>query len=109
MEQIISKIKTSVFVNFEETRLSEILIPQLVDCKTICIANKQEADSIYFSRIRIDQFIFFLERFGYPRHMTEHIKNNKDELDHLLFDVGFDYKTKDGRLIIIKSGYYGTF
>lgn len=32
-----------------------------------------------------------------------------DRLDHMLYDVGFDYRMEAGRLQIIKSAYYGVF
>ena len=32
-----------------------------------------------------------------------------DRLDHMLYDVGFDYRMEGGRLNILKSAYYGVF
>ena len=62
MEAIIAKIKSSCFVDFSIIKLSEVLLPELIDCKTICIANKQENDCLYYSGVNVDQFLFFLKK-----------------------------------------------
>jgi hypothetical protein len=37
------------------------------------------------------------------------VREHRSELDHLLFDVGFDYRWERGAFTILKSGYYGVF
>jgi hypothetical protein len=86
-----------------------VLIPQLRRCRTICLANKQSHDCIYFSGVDIDQLQFFLKWLEYPQVITEFVAKNRNNLDHLLFDVGFDYRMDGGALRILKSGYYGVF
>jgi hypothetical protein len=78
-------------------------------CKTICVANKQTHDCVYFSGVDVHQLIHFLERLNYPQPVVEFVRGNARRLDHLLFDVGFDYRMEGGRLQILKSGYYGVF
>jgi len=73
------------------------------------VANKRNNDGVYFSRINVDQFIFFLKRMGYPPGICRFVEDRRSELDHLLYDVGFDYRLEDGSLVILKSGYYGVF
>ncbi len=34
---------------------------------------------------------------------------NRSRLDHLLYDVGIDYRMEGDELKILKSGYYGFF
>jgi hypothetical protein len=89
--------------------LEDILLPELLDCTSICIANKQLCDCVYFSRLGVGQLLFFLERFDYPRALVSFIQEHQSQLDHLQFDVGFDYRMAGRRLEILKSGYYGTF
>jgi hypothetical protein len=37
------------------------------------------------------------------------VETHRASLDHLLYDVGLDYRVEDGELRILKSGYYGVF
>ena len=37
------------------------------------------------------------------------VREHRSRLDHLLFDVGLDYRAQDGRVEILKSGYYAFF
>ena len=43
------------------------------------------------------------------RNVVSFVHEHRDKLDHLMFDVGFDYRMDAGRLSILKSGYYGVF
>jgi hypothetical protein len=97
--------------HFDDTRLpiEAVLVPQLRRCKTLCVANKQTHDCIYFSGVDVSQLIYFLERLAYPSPVVAFVREHAPRLDHLLFDVGFDYRMEDGRLRILKSGYYGVF
>ena len=79
----------------------------MTDCQTIVVANKRNREGIYFSRIGIDQLISFLKRLGYPPDLVSYLVKNRDELDHLLYDVGFDYVMDGDTIRILKSSYYG--
>jgi hypothetical protein len=96
---------------FDDTRLpvEEVLVPELARCQTICVANKQTHDCVYFSGVDVEQLVFFLERLRYPAAIRAFVREHRGELDHLLFDVGFDYRMEGGRLTVLKSGYYGVF
>jgi hypothetical protein len=109
LADVAGKITSSAL--FDDTLLSveAVLIPELRRCRTICLANKQTHDCIYFSGVDIDQLQWFLHWLQYPDTITEFVTKNRDNLDHLLFDVGFDYRMERGGLRIIKSGYYGVF
>jgi hypothetical protein len=109
MIQIINKIKQSAFIDFQKINLNQIIIPELVNCKRICVSNKQENDCIYYSGLNINQLIFSLKYLDYPKEIINFIESNKNKLDHLIYDVGFDYVMEENKLKIIKSGYYGTF
>jgi hypothetical protein len=86
-----------------------VLRPELRRCQTICLANKQSHDCIYFSGVDVDQLLWFLDWLRYPPAVTEFVRTNRSNLDHLLFDVGFDYRMVGDRLQVLKSGYYGVF
>jgi hypothetical protein len=45
----------------------------------------------------------------YPAATIEFVERNRARLDHLLFDVGFDYTMREGKLVALKSAYYGVF
>lgn len=107
MEDIAAKIACSAHLDLPGLRIEDILWPQLVDCSVIVVANKRSGDGVYFSRIRVEQLIFFLERLHYPPRLVAAISANRGRLDHLLFDVGFDYVMLDGRVSITKSAFYG--
>ena len=46
---------------------------------------------------------------AYPRELVYFMEEKRPLLDHLLFDVGFDYRMEGKDLAILKSGYYGFF
>ncbi len=103
------KIRTSAY--FDETRvpLEAVLVPELRGCRTICVANKRTHDCVYFSGVDVYQLLHFLERFSYPEAIVSFVRGNLGNLDHLLFDVGFDYRMESGGVSVLKSGYYGVF
>lgn len=97
--------------HFDDTRLpvDAILVPELRSCKTICVANKQTHDCVYFSGVDARQLLFFLTRLAYPEAIVSFVRHNLANLDHLLFDVGFDYRMDGDGIEVLKSGYYGVF
>jgi hypothetical protein len=109
MDEITAKMACSAHIDSTRIDVNKILWPELKKCKVIVIANKQENDSVYFSRIDVDQLIFFLKKMGYPGEIVSFVEENRSKLDHLLFDAGFDYRMEGRDLIILKSGYYGFF
>jgi len=109
MDEIMAKTACSAHIDSTQIQVDKILWPELKRCKVIVIANKQENDSVYFSRINVDQLIFFLRRMGYPGGLVTFVDENREKLDHLQFDVGFDYRMERGNLLILKSAYYGFF
>lgn len=103
------KVSTSAYVDETRLPIEAIVVPQLRNCRTICVANKQTHDCIYFSGVDVGQLLWFLVRLRYPAPVIEFVQTNRHNLDHLLFDVGFDYRVENGTLQILKSGYYGVF
>lgn len=109
LEEAADKIRCSAYFDATQLHVSEVLLPELRSCQTICVANKQDNDCVYFSGIDVDQLGFFLRRFGYPEPIRQFVDENRARLDHLLFDVGIDYRMEAGKLVTVKSGYYGVF
>ena len=108
-EDIVAKINCSAYYDPTHVKLEEILWPEMEGCRVIVVANKQGNDSVYFSRINVQQLIFFLKQMAYPDAIVSFIEERRHQFDHLLYDVGFDYRLRNGNLAILKSGYYGYF
>jgi hypothetical protein len=107
--EIVTKIMCSAHIDTTKIKMDQILWPELRDCRVIVVANKQQNDAIYFSRINVDQLIFFLKRMSYPGELVSFVEENRSNLDHLLYDVGIDYRMDGNELVFLKSGYYGIF
>ncbi len=105
-EAIADKVATSAFLDAGRD-LTEILWPELTDCGVIVVANKRRHDGVYFSRIRARQLQFFLHRTGWPAQLTALFDAEIGRFDHLLYDVGVDYAVENGRVVVLKSAFYG--
>lgn len=109
INEIVNKIVCSAYIDLGQINIDQIIWPELKKCEIIVVANKQNNDGIYFSRINIDQLIFFLKRMNYPEKIVSFVEGNRSKLDHLLYDVGFDYRMEGNNLVILKSAYFGIF
>jgi hypothetical protein len=107
--EAVRKISNSPHADLSRIALDDILVPELRDCRTLCVANKRSHDCIYFSGVQVHQLLHFLRRFDYPHGIVEFVRGHERLLDHLTYDVGFDYTVRDGRLTPAKSGFYGVF
>ena len=108
-QHIVDKVVSSAYLDLARFELDSVLWPELRQCQTIVVANKRTHDGIYFSRITVDQLLFFLRKLNYPQHTLDFVTRHKPGLDHMLYDVGFDYRMEEGALKILKSAYYGVF
>jgi hypothetical protein len=45
----------------------------------------------------------------FPPELIAFVRENRERLDHLLFDVGYDYRMENGKIQIVKSADYGFF
>ena len=108
-QEAADKIRSSAYFDATQVSMDEVLVPEFKHCQTICVANKQTHDCVYFSGIDVGQLLHFLERLHYPQAIVSFVRDSRGLFDHLLFDVGFDYRLEGGRLTVLKSGYYGVF
>ena len=46
---------------------------------------------------------------AYPRDIIAFFEANRGSLDHLLYDVGMDYRIEGSEVHVVKSGYYNVF
>jgi hypothetical protein len=106
-DDIVGKVAASAHLDLAGLDTSAILWPELCDCGIIVVANKKYNDGVYFSRIRVDQLIWFVERLDYPEAIRNFLVAHRSQLDHMLYDVGIDYRMVEGKVEILKSAYYG--
>jgi len=107
MADIVSKVASSAHHDLIGLPMRKILPPELVDCEVIVVANKKFGDGVYFSRLKVDPLIWFLEREGFPASLTGFVKRHRNSLDHMLYDVGLDYSVRNGEVVVAKSALYG--
>jgi hypothetical protein len=108
-QAICDKMACSVFRDAPRFPFDEVMPERLSDCNTVCIANKRMCDTVYFSGITLEQLRYFVEWQRYPGEFVKFIDTHARSLDHLLYDVGIDYRIDDSGLLILKSGIYGIF
>ncbi len=107
MDEIVAKVACSAHHDLRTLPRREILRPELLDCQVIVVANKKHNDGIYFSRIGIDALVGFLDRERFPSGLVSFVRAHRNELDHMLYDVGLDYTIEAGAVKITKSAFYG--
>ncbi|MTI14999.1 hypothetical protein [Sansalvadorimonas verongulae] len=108
-DDVYAKLTSSVHLDWQHFRPEQVLWPELMDCQTAVIANKRLSDGVYFSRITVEQLLFFLSVVKFSANHVAYVYLNREFFRHLLFDVGFDYTMTDNRIIITKCAYYGVF
>lgn len=112
-EQVLQKLLCSAHLDLGKFCVDDVVWPFMrprgSDKGCIVIANKRHNDGIYFSRIRLPQLIYFLRRLNYPDAIINYVESHCHELEHLLYDVGMDYRMRNGKVEILKSSFYGMF
>jgi hypothetical protein len=102
-----SKLASTVRFDARATPTDRLFWPEMAGAEIVILANKREADGIYFSRITIDQLIAFQRRIGAPQACIAFAERHRDALAHQLFDVGYDYRFHGGEITILKGGWFG--
>ncbi len=107
MDEIAAKIACSAHLDQHGLPMDQILRRDLRDCGVIVVANKKFNDGVYFSRVRVDQLLGFLESERFPPALLNFATDNRGGLDHMLYDIGIDYVVRDGRVVATKTAFYG--
>jgi hypothetical protein len=107
MDDIVAKVACSAHHDLRGLPMRDILRPELTGCQVIVVANKKLTDGIYFSRIGIDPLVGFLERERFPADLKNFAAQHRNELDHMLYDVGLDYVVEGSAVKVTKSAFYG--
>ena len=95
-------------VGFDErTALDAVLWPELLGGDHVAVAHKPLCEGIYFGGVDVDTFLWFLRRTSMPGWLVDHVAERRDGLDHLRYDVGFDYLSGPDGLELRKAGFYG--
>ncbi|WP_295882599.1 hypothetical protein [uncultured Thiohalocapsa sp.] len=105
--EIEQKVLESVHLDPTLLRMEQVLLPELMGCETTVVANKRDNDAVYFTRLGIDVLVVFLRRFGFPPALTAFAEHHRARLDHLRFDLAFDYRMTGGRLQVPKVSFFG--
>jgi hypothetical protein len=107
MDQIVAKVGCSSHYDLRGLPISAILRPELLDCEVVVVANKKFNEGVYFSRIKVDPLLDFLEREGFPADLVAFAREHRNGLDHMLYDVGIDYAVEGGTVKVLKTAFYG--
>ena len=105
--EIVAKVSCSAHHDLRRLPLASILRPDLLNCEVVVVANKKFNDGVYFSRLPVDPLVDFLRREQFPADLIAFAQDHRDELDHMLYDIGIDYVVENGAVRITKSAFYG--
>lgn len=106
-QDIRDKIKSTSWIAADALQMDDFIWPGMSP-QTIVVANKRFNDSLYFSRIPVDQLARFVDRLNFPDPLQAFLAENQNRFEHLLFDVGYDWTPNpQGGLQYTKGSYYG--
>lgn len=111
IEDVLPQIKRSEFVDFaaDKRLLGRVLIPELFACRRLHISKRERCDALCFSGVNIEQLLFAYKRFEFPAALLAFLTTHQAQLEHLLFDVAIEYRSKAAQLEYPRVGYYGSF
>jgi hypothetical protein len=90
--------------------LATLVPPHLFRCAgRVCVANKRTCDALYFSRV--DSLVLgrFMRDRAWPAVLRGLVEDHAADLDHLLWDVGVDFRASDAGPRVVRSAVYGSF
>lgn len=109
IDEVLHRLRACVHFDPRSDQVHHLMPPHLFDCRKICVANKRHADALYFSRISTAALARFLGDHRWPAPLRDFVATRPDELNHLRWDVGVDFRAIDGRATPVKTGLYGSF
>lgn len=84
-------------------------ISGLRECIGTWCARKPAADGMYLRRVHPEDLAAFLDTYAYPPRIRTFVHENTAALDHLRFEVSFDYTVDNDDVDVHKTGFYGYF
>lgn len=109
IDDILHRIRSCMHFDPARDRLERLMPPHLFNCRKICVANKRQTDSLYFSRVTTRALMRFLVDHGWPEQLHGFVADREEKLNHLLWDVGVDFRAESGVATPVKTGIYGSF
>jgi hypothetical protein len=106
-EEVLHKLSNSIHLPSTIPDLDELLWPQVRHCQTLVVANKRAADGLYYSRVGVEQLCWFADRMDYPVSFRRWLEAEREGYSHMLFDLGVDFRTRDGRLEFMRGAFFG--
>lgn len=110
--RVVERLQSSIYVTLPEhvdVAFDRRFVFPEEDDATICVANKPQADGVYFSRVDFGRLLIFFERFGWDAAIVELMRSRKAQLEHQLWSIGWDFGLRGDELVDLKSGFYGSF
>lgn len=109
IDEVLHRVRSCLHFDPARDGLHLLMPPHLFNCRKICVANKRSSDAMYFSRIGTPALTRFLSDQRWPSPLRDFVATRQDELSHLLWDVGVDFKAIAGQATPVKTGIYGSF
>jgi hypothetical protein len=109
IDEVLHRLRSSVHFDPGRDSLAVLLPPSLFRCGRLCVANKRTSDALYASRIPTRALREFLERQSWPEPLRRFVAHTAPEFDHLLWDVGLDFRRAEHGPVTHKTGVYGSF
>lgn len=107
LDDVCEKLALSVHNPSDQLPLAQLLPSPLLGCRTLVVAHKSQSDALYFSGIAASALDYAVRRAALPAPLVAAFKSDMHRYQHLLFDIGVDYRTVDGKVEWSKFSYYG--
>lgn len=84
-------------------------IDDMTECRRCWVSFKSGSDGVYPSRTHVDDLVGLLTEFAYPEHLREWVTERRDQLDHLRFDLCYDYAVVESSVVTNRTAFCGWF
>lgn len=86
----------------------DLLWAELFPNDHVAIAHKPHQDGLYVGGLDLGQLEWFLDRVDFDAGVRQFLRDRRDEIDHLRWDVGYDFRSAGSGCEIVKAGFYGS-
>ena len=104
---VLDALSSSVHLPAAGLRPEALLWPELAACQTLVVAHKRQADGLYYSRTPAGPSAWFLRRMGFPAPLPDLLASPSGPWDHLLFDLGVDFRLGARGVEFFRGAFYG--